>query len=237
MKYFLFIDECGDPCLANFDVSFPAFTLCGILVSEPDYFKMTAEVTEMKQKYWTDKQVILHSRDIRKCEKGFEILFNPDIKQSFYESLNVIMKENHYVIVSCSILKEPYTKEYGCFGDIYAQSLLDIIEKTVSFLDEQGDKNIELQVCAEQRGKKEDALLFKFYNEVLARGTYSIKPEKIQQYFNCFEFKNKKENIIGLQMADLVAYPITRYVLNKNAINPAFAIIEPKIYVTKKELL
>lgn len=32
-KYYLFIDECGDHNLANYDPGFPVFTLCGILVS------------------------------------------------------------------------------------------------------------------------------------------------------------------------------------------------------------
>lgn len=33
-KYYLFIDECGDQNLSNFDTNFPIFTLCGIIVSE-----------------------------------------------------------------------------------------------------------------------------------------------------------------------------------------------------------
>ena len=33
-KYYLFLDECGDQNIANFDPSFPIFTLCGIIVSE-----------------------------------------------------------------------------------------------------------------------------------------------------------------------------------------------------------
>ena len=34
MKYYLYIDECGDNNLRNFDEQFPIFTLCGIVVSE-----------------------------------------------------------------------------------------------------------------------------------------------------------------------------------------------------------
>ncbi len=44
------------------------------------------------------------------------------------------------------------------------------------------------------------------------------------------EFRKKKENIIGLQIADIAAYPIAKYILDKNAQNPAFNIIESKIY-------
>jgi len=233
MRYYLFLDECGDQNLANFDSSFPVFTLCGILISENDYNSMGVKIIEMKQKYWQDKKVILHSRNIRKCEKGFEILFDLDIKKSFYEDINSIMKGSNYTIVSCSILKEPYIRKYGRLGDVYGLSLSYIIERTVFFLDSQDKHGIELYTYAEKRGKKEDTALLNYYNEVLDRGTYFVKPPRIKTYFKSFEFKDKKENIIGLQIADLAAYPITRHVLDEYSVNNAFDIIEPKIYTQK----
>jgi hypothetical protein len=230
MKYFLFLDECGDQNLAGFDSSFPVFTLCGILVSENDYDLIVKEVMAMKRKYWNQKEVILHSRDIRKCEKGFEILFDLDVKKSFYEDINSIMKDSSYTIVSCSILKEPYIRKYGRLGDVYGLSLSYIIERAVFFLDSRNEKDIELYTCVERRGKKEDTVLLNYYNEVLDRGTYFVTPSRIRNCFKSFEFKDKKENIIGLQVADLAAYPITRHILNSNSVNIAFDIIEPKIY-------
>jgi len=230
MKYYLFLDECGDQNLSNFDPSFPIFTLCGILMSEKDYNEIGNKVLEMKRKYWGEKKVILHSRDIRKCERGFEILFDLNIKKSFYEDTNSIMKNSNYTIVSCSILKEAYIRKYGRLSDVYGLSLSYIIERTIFFLDSQEEEKIELYTYVEKRGKKEDAALLNYYNEVLDRGTYFVKPSRIKSYFKSFEFKDKKENIIGLQIADLAAYPITRYVLDDCAVNNAFDIIEPKIY-------
>ena len=110
MKYYLFLDECGDQNLANFDPSFPVFTLCGIIIREIDYVTIERKINEMKCKYWFDKKIILHSRDIRKCEKGFEILFDLDVKKSFYADINSIMKDGNYTVVSCSILKEPFSR-------------------------------------------------------------------------------------------------------------------------------
>ena len=229
----MFLDECGDQNLANFDPSFPVFTLCGILISENDYNEMGAKIIKMKRKYWEGKKVILHSRDIRKCEKGFEILFDLDIKKSFYEDINSIMKDSIYTIVSCSILKEPYIRKYGRLGDVYGLSLSYIIERTIFFLDSRNIHGIELYTYAEKRGKKEDTALLNYYNEILDRGTYFVEPPRIKTYFKSFEFKDKKENIIGLQIADLAAYPITRYVLDECLVNNAFDILEPKIYTQK----
>ena len=230
MKHFLFLDECGDQNLADFDPSFPIFTLCGIIMSEGDYEIMCSKIIEIKQKYWKDKKVILHSRDIRKCEKGFEILFDLDIKKSFYEDINSIIKDSPFTIVSCSILKESYIRKYGRLGDVYGQSLSFIIERTVFFLDSLNKNGVELYTYAERRGKKEDIGLLKYYNEILDRGTYFVKPLRIKTYFKNFEFKDKRDNIIGLQISDLAAYPITRHILDKESVNNAFDILESKIY-------
>ena len=141
------------------------------------------------------------------------------------------MKNSIYTIVACSILKEPYIRKYGRLGDVYGLSLSYIIERAVFFLDSQNTNGIELYTIAEKRGKKEDTALLDYYNEVLDRGTYFVNPSRIKAYFKSFEFKDKRDDIVGLQISDIAAYPITRHVLDKDAVNTAFDILEPKIYM------
>ncbi len=216
--------------MANFNPSFPIFTLCGILISEKNYETLNRQVIEMKNKYWGEKKVILHSRDIRKFDNGFEILFDPKIKKSFYEDINTIMSNNFYTIICSSIMKEKYIKRYGRLQDVYGVSLSFIIERAVFFLDDRKDSTAELQVVVEKRGKKEDASLLNYYNKILDSGTGFVNSQRIKNYFKRFDFSDKRENIAGLQIADLAAYPITRYVLDNDAFNQAFEIIKDKIY-------
>jgi len=230
MKYYLFLDESGDQNLANFNPAFPIFTLCGIIISEKEYNVLESKILALKQKFRKSKDVILHSRDIRKYEKGFQIFFDIETKKSFYEDINLIMKESNYTIVACNILKEPYIRKYGRLNDVYGLSLSYIMERVIFYLDSQKQSDIVLFTIAEKRGKKEDFALLNYYNEVLDRGTYFANSQRIKKYFKYFEFKNKKDNIIGLQIADLAAYPIARYVLDPNMVNFAFEILEPKIY-------
>ena len=91
MKYYLFIDESGDHGLKTIDESFPVFVLCGIVFSETDYLEFKNALIELKSTFWGEKKVIFHSRDIRKCDKEFQILLDPEIKSSFYNSLNKII--------------------------------------------------------------------------------------------------------------------------------------------------
>ncbi len=231
MKYYLYLDECGDHNLANFDPSFPIFTLCGILISEKVDNAVNTRIAEMKHKYWGGKKVILHSRDIRKFEKGFEILFDPEIKKFFYEDVDAVMSQTDYTIVACSIMKEKYIRKYGRLNDdVYGLSLSFIMERAVYYLDKTNDPDAHLQVVVEKRGKREDASLLSYYNEVFDRGTYFVNSGRFRKYFKGFEFRDKKEDIIGLQIADLAAYPITRYVLDSDAYNRAFEVVEGKIY-------
>jgi len=51
------------------------------------------------------------------------------------------------------------------------------------------------------------------------------------------EFRWKSEDVIGLQIADLVAYPLTRHVLNPEEVNFAYDIIEQNIYKRDGKLL
>ncbi len=239
MKYYLFLDECGDQNLSNFNPDFPLFTLCGVIVSEADYILISERVTELKKSLWGNSKIILHSRDIRKCQKGFEVLFDMEKKKYFYESVNSILSDSIYTIVCCSVLKEPYIRKYGKLSDVYAISLSFIIERTVFLLDsvkKTTKETIELQAIAERRGTKEDKSLLDYYNELLDRGTYFVSKKRIKDYFKTFQFKKKSDDIIGLQISDLVAYPITRYVLDGKAANPAFDVIKCKIYTQNNRI-
>ena len=231
-KYYLFLDECGDQNLANFDSQFPVFVLCGIIVSSDKLKLLNEQIDELKLKFWGKNSVILHSRDIRKCDKDFKILFDNNVKEEFYRAVNSIMAQNDvYVIVCCGILKEPYIRQLGKLNDVYAQSLSFVLERTVFYLDTVNKSDgIDLNIIAEQRGKKEDKNLNLFYSSLLDNGTYWVKPERLRDYCHKFEFKPKSHNINGLQIADLIAYPIARHILNPEKDNPAYSIIEGNIY-------
>ena len=89
---------------------------------------------------------------------------------------------------------------------------------------------IELHAVVEQRGKKEDEKLRMFYNHLLGQGTYWTSAERLRQYAKSFKLLPKKANVIGLQVADLVAYPVTRHILDPNEPNMAYEVIKDNIY-------
>lgn len=154
-----------------------------------------SKINKIKQKYWEDQKIIFHSRDIRKHQNGFEILFDLNTKQQFYKDINELISSSNYTIISSSILKENYIKQYGKSHDVYGVALSFIIERTVFFLDDivrRRNTNMNLEVMAEKRGKKEDRKLLSYYNELLDIGTYYVTPQRIKGYFKDFPIKNKE---------------------------------------------
>lgn len=231
MRYYFFIDESGDHGLSTIDCSFPVFVLCGILMSAENYDQLNENFIRIKDAFWKDKKVIFHSRDIRKCEKEFKILLNNDIKQQFYKELDNVISTLPYTVIASIIDKDQYVKKYGKLkDDVYEIALSFLVERAVFFLDDLKTKASPVYFILEERGKKEDLLLKKHFETLKNKGTYYVTPERLNSYDLKIEFRNKKQNVNGLQLSDLVAYPIARYSMDKERANPAFDIIRPKIY-------
>ena len=230
-KYYFFIDESGDHGLSRIDPGFPVFVLTGILISKENYIHLGNRVIALKQALWPDKKVILHSSDIRKCEKEFVVLFDHDKKRFFYNTLEEIMKQGQYTIISAGVKKAEYNKKYGKIGeDVYQVSLSYIIERLVFYMDDQpGNKQVFVYI--EKRGKNEDKLLAMHMQKILSRGTYFVKPNRLETLIKGFRFYDKKQDIIGLQIADLIAYPTARYLIDPERANPSFDIFCDKFYI------
>ncbi len=231
MKYYLFIDESGDHGLTTLNPDFPVFLLCGVIVSENAYENIRQSFNVIKHTLWANKEVIFHSRDIRKCQKEFSVLFDLEKKKWFYDNLNKVIQENHYAVIASAIQKDNYIKRFGRLSnDVYELALSFIIERAIFYLDDIKDKEKTLEIIIEKRGKKEDKQLEEHFQRLLARGTGYVATQRLKDYDLQITFRSKRENINGLQLADLIAYPIARYVIEPNRANPAFDQVETKIY-------
>lgn len=229
MEYYLYLDETGDHGLSYIDQNFPLFLLCGCVASLDNLPTLEKQINEFKLRYFHTTEVILHSRDIRKCEGAFQILFDLDVKKQFYEDLNAIMAHSNYSLFGSAVHKERHIKRYGKWAsNPYTLSLSFILERITFLLNSSGTGNT-VQIYAEKRGRKEDSQLLSHFNSVLDSGTYYVSSVRLKKIIKSFRFHHKRENIIGLQIADLCAYPIARHILNPKEPYVPFEIIESKI--------
>ena len=137
-------------------------------------------------------------------------------------------REHDYIIAS-AIDKAAHTKQYGKLGsDVYDIAFTFVLERSVFFLDEQHAGDKRLHIIIEKRGKKKDSALQKHFQQLCTRGTGYVSPERIHAYATDIEFKAKMEEVNELQLADLTACPIARYVMDPTRANRAFHVLESK---------
>lgn len=240
-KYYLFIDECGDHNLAKYDPGFPVFTLCGILVSRQNLKTLSKALEDLKIDVFGSKEVVIHSVDIRKWRGPFSVLADDGLRDRFFSGIERILSLNDaYVIVSCTILKEQLNKfcVRGEEDDVYGLSLSYLIERSIFCVDNaKNHERPEISIVVERRGKKEDNKLLNYYNGLRNRGTKWISAERLKARIGDFGFKNKKDNIIGLQIADLIAYPVTIHLLHPQRYNPSYEAVKHNIFQDNGVLL
>lgn len=226
-KYHLFIDESGDTSLSSINADFPVFALVGCLFEDSAYQDICTKLVELKKELFGSEHAILHSRDIRKCEGVFVKLFNLEVKAKFYERLNSILENGKFTVIAVAIKKPEFIEKYGKIADDpYELSLSFLLERAVMETD---SRSSTMRITIESRGRVEDEIIQKRYNRLLDKGSGHITPERFKKRFEKMEFRRKKENDCGLQIADLCAYPIARHIMNPNEPYPAFDIVERKL--------
>ncbi len=227
----MFLDESGDHSLAKVDNQFPVFCLAGCIFDEDEYRQNSnAKIDAFKIRYFNNSNVILHSREIRKCEPPFNILLNPKTKQNFYTNLNNLISDLSFVVLASVILKNRLKDQYFDPSNPYALALQFIMERFLYFLEGSNDIGY---ICAESRDPKANTDLLNTFTNTINNGSYfdnypCVKAERFQQRIQKMIFITKQKNENGHQIADLVAYPIARFGLDNKKLNPAFDIIKDK---------
>lgn len=237
MTFYLFIDETGDHGLKKINHEFPLFLLCGVLVKQEDYARIRESFNSIKNHFWGNEDVIFHSRDIRKCERDFVNFLDHKIKSQFYDRLNLAMDENEFTVVATAIKKNEFVATYNeIHNDAYELALTMVFNQIFIYLMTLEIKS-DIQVIIERRGKKEDRKLEEHFKFIRDFGTDMFSANQIENWDISVRFRNKKENINGLQLADLLAYPIAKYILKPGNSNISFEIIEKKIFKNEGKLL
>ncbi|MGM9853969.1 MAG: DUF3800 domain-containing protein [Muribaculaceae bacterium] len=241
-RYCLFIDECGDHNLTKYDPGFPAFTLCGILVSRQNLNALNKASEKLKMEIFGTLDVVIHSVDIRKWRGLFSVLADETLRVRFFDGIEKILSRNGaYVIVSCTILKEQLSKfcVRGEEHDVYGLSLSYLIERSIFCVDNEtsSDSMPEISIVVERRGRKEDNKLLNYYNGLRNRGTKWVAADRLRALIRVFGFNNKKDNVIGLQIADLIAYPVIIHLLYPERCNPSYEVVKHNIFQDKGVLL
>lgn len=225
--YVIFVDESGDPSISSIDPEFPFFVLVFCIFKKSDYFSQTLpRMGQFKFRYWGHDLVILHSHEIRKEQNQFSMLVNADYRNHFLNDLTDLIDSFCFHIVAEVINKYDFVRDSGYSNNPYSVALHLCLEKAYMFLHACGQGDGLTHVVVEKRGAKEDKELTTSFQQITHFPLQSFQ----------LEFAGKQLNSSGLQVADLVAYPIARNAIKPLQTNRSFEVVRKKIWEPAGEI-
>ena len=100
----MYLDESGDHSLDKIDPQYPVFVLGGVIVDRAYARTVIApRLRELKEEFFDQEDISLHTLDIIRARNGFEILKDRVVREQFYAALNTLMRELDYMVVACAI--------------------------------------------------------------------------------------------------------------------------------------
>jgi hypothetical protein len=224
--YIVFVDESGDHGLASIDPSYPMFVLAFCVFHVEEYAAtVVPAVLRLKFRHFGHDQVILHEHDIRKTKGPFRFLLDAGRRQVFYDDLNALVEQSPFTLVAGAIHKERHLARYAdAANNPYHVAMGFGLERVFLHLNAMGCRRGTTHVVFERRGAKEDQEVELEFGRICG-GQNAMG--------RCLPFAallvEKKCNSAGLQLADLVARPIGRKILDPAQPNRAFDILAAKL--------
>ncbi len=224
--YIVYVDESGDHSLASIDPDYPVFVLALCVFHKRHYAeKIIPAVEKLKFNYFGHDSVVLHENDIRKQKGDFAFLSHRPTREAFMARLSSIMETSNFVLISAVVDKARLSRSEGATSNPYHIALGICLEAMREFLAEKGQDRLKTHVVVECRGKKEDAELELEFRRICD----GDNPGNRVLPFDVV-FADKKTNLTGLQLADLVARPVGLNYIRPQQVNQAFELLKKKFF-------
>lgn len=229
--YIVFVDESGDHGMVTIDAGFPLFVLSCCLISKRDYIATVVPAMQrLKFATFGHDAVILQEREIRKDSGPFSVLREPGRKQAFIEALTDVLERTPMTVFAAVIDKRRLADHRRRGESPYDLSLRFCLERIFYSLRRLGQTQsadgepLATHVLCESRGRNEDSDLELAFRRICDGDSFSGIRLPFEPVLT-----DKKNNSIGLQLADLVARPIGLKQLRPNQSNRAWSVIEAKL--------
>jgi hypothetical protein len=216
----------------------------GDATKAPDYcFRIggnAPRVKALKHKHLGNPRAIFHSRDIRRLDGPFRCLRDSkERKQAFYEDLDELVTGLRVRLFAVAIDKRRLHQRFLFPPNPYDVSLSQLLSLVCGPPGTPAAwRPYVARLTAESRGKREDKELQAEYQRFRRSGLWNYGAAAVQDrrpgtvrrvYPERIDFVTKDRGVVGLELADLAAYPIGRAVVSANLDNPAFQVVSRKL--------
>ncbi len=211
---------------------FPVFCQTAVVFLDREYTsRADPQVKQFKRSYLEDPRIRLNARQIAKQHGPFRTLAPREDRRRFNQALSDLLAGLPLVMMSVCLNKEMHRREYGSFTRPgYVFTLPFLMERLVYLMTARHES---ATVVVQSHGKREDAALRAVWEEQLAGGSYYHAASEFSSRLTKLEFRKARDNITGLQLADLAASACARFVLDPEQPNAVFAALSAKLYQGK----
>ena len=222
--YRLYIDESGHHGYQQVDE--PAHRYLALFGAwfklAESYTSFAANMNALKDRVFgprPDNPVVLHRSDIINRKGPYRILNDPGKRKEFDEGILALVGQAQFTGVCVLIDKREHLRRYVDPDHPYSYCLTAMPERYCGWMNLEGQRG---DVMAESRGKQEDRELRRAYSKVREQGTRFHQAALFRQTLtsNKIKARAKSANIAGLQLADLLAFPVKQACLVRRGIIP-----------------
>lgn len=213
----VFVDECGPHSVKAPD-TFPVFTLAAVIARRTHY----DDVLDVRWREWKATNLgsgdaSIHEPDVRKRESRFAGEHGSEL----VNSLRGFLETAEFDVVACAVNRVEYRKFAApdpldaTLPDHMYLFAMDVLFERIALVLDGKLPGGKASVVVESRGPREDALLQYEFARLHLDGTSYIGDSFFRSRL-CpgISFLAKTQNCTGLQLADLVARPISEKVAN-----------------------
>lgn len=215
MLYRMYIDECGTDDIVSCEIpQHRHLALTGVIISHDDVINIaTPGLNKLKDRFFPKddpdaERTVLHRSDFLAAKGDFHALGDPAIFREFEDALHQYLSALPHWVITVVIDKYAMLKnDHWKLKEPYHLGAGVLAEKFVQFLDR---KNARGDIYAESRKHKKNTALASHLTQACERGTLFVpNPERFKKRLTTFEieFREKKHNNTGLQIADIYAKP------------------------------
>lgn len=196
------------------------FVLAFCIFRKEDYARITLPAfSQFKFKYFGHDAVVLHEREIRKSQAPFNFLRDASVKEQFFADLNDLIQNAPFTLIAAVVDKRRQPVDESPYD-----AALDVgLVQVTNYLRQCGEKRLT-HIVVESRGKKEDGELREAFDRFCS-------PSGTLDGCNLdLVFASKAHSHSGMQLADMVARPIGRHILQPSQSNRSYEILSKKLW-------
>ncbi|HZS01028.1 MAG TPA: DUF3800 domain-containing protein [Chloroflexota bacterium] len=230
----VFIDECGNH--TSRDRHFPYFCVTAAVIAAADYPAVEAAWRQWRRDWLVQPERATHEPTLRSGKLRYAL--QPGRAEAEAEaSLEALLDSLPFTLVAAVLDHDAFASMYHgrrvdefLPRDTYLMCFTFVLERVVHLLYHGLGDHMGL-VRADQRGRREDALLQREFQRLKTEGTLFVADTWFRyQLGPHMEFLGRQADEVGLQIADLLARPIAERYADPTVNPTRWAVARRKLY-------